>query len=380
MNSGGFISFKLGQQIIFQHPLSQLKQIASTMNKRNINQNLNQNQRKNYNLDVIPKFIQTQNLKQIHLDLSKKIINKKNIFNKIKTTYFSKNHPDFSENLKKMENEMNFLEESINKNNTIDYTKFGEMINIINNNKTNEKIKSFQKMNIQNYENINDETKIEILNSINLNKQIFNHILGLNKFNQKLYQSIKCSKALKSKKDSKKNKNIFEINENNNNNKTNNNIIIEKSNDLINDDKNIKKETNINDNETKAIIPVTDEQINLFKSFVGNNKLSNQIIISYFDMYNPKVKMAAENYFKSRYGSEFISLNFIYPIKGAKQHKFKLISEIKDLFFTAQNDLSTMAPPKLFFENGKELMNNRKIKCIGALNLNNNSVIKVFKN
>ena len=91
--------------------------------------------------------------------------------------------------------------------------------------------------------------------------------------------------------------------------------------------------------------------------------------------------MAADKYFKSRYGVGFITINFVYAIKppGNKQHKFKFISEIKELFFTAQKDLSSTNIPKLL-ENGKELINNRKIKCIGALYLNNNSIIKVFKN
>lgn len=376
MNSGGFVSLKLGEKIIFQHPLSQLKQIALTVDKRNLIKKNNEKERIIHNLDIIPKCVQSQYIKKMNLDISKKLINKKNIFNKIKTTYFSKNYPDFSENLKNMENEMDYLEESINKNNNIDYKKFGEMISILKNNNSNKKIESFQKMNIQNYENINNEEKSEILNSINLNKHIFNYKLGLNKINPKIYQSAKISKKNYIKKESKKDMSIFDFNENN---KTKNNIIRDKNDNDINIDKNIKTEPDINNNVKKPMIPVTDEQIELFKLFVGNNKLSNQIIISYFDMYNPKVKIAAKNYFKSRYGSEFISLNFVYPIKGTKQHKFKLISEIKDLFFTAQNDLAAMVPPKLFFENGKELMNNRKIKCIGALNMNNNSVIKVYK-
>lgn len=35
MNSNGFISLKLGQRVIFQHPLSQLKQITTTFIKEN---------------------------------------------------------------------------------------------------------------------------------------------------------------------------------------------------------------------------------------------------------------------------------------------------------------------------------------------------------
>ena len=409
--------------MIFKHPLSQLSQIPFLVNKRNQNnknnatnfntnnnvitrnqnnknnssnfnnvnprnqnrynispKNQNNNQTK-FNFDVIPKFVQNQYINQMNQELSKKLINKHQLFNKIKTAYFSKNTIDFSENLKNIENEMSYLQDSVNKGIKRDYKSFGEMINIINNNKTNEKIKSIHKMNIKNNENMNDDIKTEVLNSINLNKKIFTHIIGFNK--NKFNKSAKNLAKINSERDSKKNLNNLENNTNINNNINN---ILDNKIKNINIEKNVKTEPDIINNtgneENRKIIPVTDEQIELFKSFVGNSKLSNKIILSYFDTYNPKVKLAADKYFKSRYGVGFITINFVYPIKppGNKQHKFKFTSEIKELFFTAQNDLSSTTIPKLYLENGKELINNRKIKCIGSLYLNNNSVIKVFKN
>jgi hypothetical protein len=415
MNSNYFISLKIGTKVIFNHPLSQLNQLPYLVNKRNQNiknnqtnfnnnnaiprnqnyynnqakfNNINakpksQNDRNNktkFNFDVIPKFLQNQYINQMNQEFSKKLINKHKIFNKIKTTYFSKNTLDFSENLKNIENEMNFLQESIHKGKKRDYNSFGEMINIINNNFTNEKIKSIQKMDIKNYENMNNDIKTEILNSINLNKKIFTQIIRHNKnhFNK----SAKNLKKINPERDSKKNINNY-LENNNKINNTLNNILDNKINS-INIEKNVKTEPDLafNNEESKKIIPVTDEQIQIFKSFVGNSKLSNKLILSYFDTYNPKVIIAADKYFKSKYGIGFITLNFVYSIKppGNKQHKFRFISEIKELFFAAQKDLSSTNIPKLFLENGKELINNRKIKCIGALNLNNNSVIKVFKN
>ena len=370
MNASSFISLKIGQKTLFTHPLSQLKQISTIINKRNI---MKKNNSKSVcDLDVIPKFIQTKYMKQMNQELSQKLINKHQIFNKIIKKDFSKYHPDFSEKIKNIENEMNYLQESINKNNnTIDYKKFKEMLNIINNNKTNDKMKLYQKINQKNYSNINNEIKTDILNSINLNKEIFYQIIGLNKIHPKINMPSKSSTKVKTK--------ILSNNTLNNIETTNNNIN-NNGNNYYGNNKN-KTEPDLN-YEKEKIMPVTNEQIELFKSFVGNSKLSNQIILSYFDMYNPKVKFAAEKYFKSRYGSDYITLNFVYPTKppGTIQHRFKYISDIKELFFTAQNDFSTTTIPKLFFENGKELTNNRKIKCIGTLNLNNNSVIKVYKN
>jgi len=376
MNSNSFISLKMGPKILFLHPLSQLKQISSSIKKRT--NNPNDNKRNMFNFDVIPKFIFNNAMKQ---DLSKKLLNKKKIFSNIKNTYFSKNHPDFSGDLKNIENDINFLHESIDKGYNNDYLKFGEMINIINSNKLNDKKQLIQKMNINEYKKNNNEMKKEIINSISLNKELFIQKINLNKKNPKLNQMSKSRAFTDSNKDLINNNNIDNnknINTNTNKNANINKNINNKNN--ITNDNNYNTEPNLKENMNK-IIPISEEKIQLFKIFVGNSKLSNKIILSYFDSYNPKVKIAGEKYFKSKYGCELITLKYIYPANppGSIYHKFDFISEIKELFIAAENDWPSLINPKLFLENGKEIINNKKIKCIGALNLNNNSVIKVFR-
>ena len=372
MNSNGFISLKLGQRVIFQHPLSELKQITSTFIKESKKKNFKK-------LDVLPKFIANKQMSEMNQDLSMRLMNKKKVLNKLNNTHFSKHHPDFSENLKNIENQMNSMDESIEKRNTIDYKKFMQMISIINNYKTNDKIKSVQKMSVKDYNKIKSETKDDILNGISLNKKVFAQQIGLhkidpNKINQKL--------TLMNQNKMNNNKNIKAQRE-----KVNNmtEIDLDKANhftgsktDLIgsNSGKNLTEYNVVQ----KKVVPVTNEQIELFKTFVGNSTLSNPMVVSYFDLYHPKVKFAAEKYFKSRYGSDYITLNFVYATEpDSKQHKFRFTSEIKELFMAAQNHGMSFVNPKLVMENGKEIMNNRKVKCIGALNLNNNSIIKVFK-
>lgn len=372
MNSNGFISLKLGQRVIFQHPLSELKQITSTFIKESKKKNFKK-------LDVLPKFIANKQMSEMNQDLSMRLMNKKKVLNKLNNTHFSKHHPDFSENLKNIENQMNSMDESIDKRNTIDYKKFMQMISIINNYKTNDKIKSVQKMSVKDYNKIKSETKDDILNGISLNKKVFAQQIGLhkidpNKINQKL--------TLMNQNKMNNNKNIKAQRE-----KVNNmtEIDLDKANhfagsktDLIgsNSGKNLTEYNVVQ----KKVVPVTNEQIELFKTFVGNSTLSNPMVVSYFDLYHPKVKFAAEKYFKSRYGSDYITLNFVYATEpDSKQHKFRFTSEIKELFMAAQNHGMSFVNPKLVMENGKEIMNNRKVKCIGALNLNNNSIIKVFK-
>lgn len=373
MNSNGFISLKLGQRVIFQHPLSQLKQITSNFIKENKKKNFKK-------LDVLPKFIASKGMSEMNQDLSMRLMNKKKILNKIGNTYFSKHHPNFSENLKNIENQMNSMNEFFDKRNINDYKKFEQMISIINKNKTNDKIKSMQKMNVKDYTKINTETKEDILNCISLNKKEFAQQIGLhkidpNKINQKLEQMNQnkmnnSNKTIKTLREKAYNKTELDLDKtkqftgskpdliksNSNNNLTEYNVI------------------------QKKVVNVTNEQIELFKIFVGNSTLSNPMVVSYFDLYHPKVKFAAEKYFRSRYGSDYITLNFVYPTEPTnKQHKFRLTSEIKELFMAAQDDYLSFVNPKLFMENGKEITNNRKIKCIGALNLNNNSIIKIFK-
>jgi hypothetical protein len=316
-------------------------------------------------------------MNEINKEKSKRLMNKKKIFDKIKNTYFSKSGHNFSDNLSKIENDINILQNSINKNNNNDFKKFMEMITIINNNKTNEKIKSLQKMNVKDYNKISNVMKNNIMNAISINKNILVYKLGLNKnnLNINLPQPIKKISKLNNKIHSNNNNNNLNLSTENNNNIKKNNINLFKN--QINEKTNYNTEPN--NNKNNQISYISNEQIELFKTFVGNNKLSNNIIASYFDIYNPKVIFAAEKYFKSRYGSEYITLNFVYPIKpGKSQHRFKYISEIKDLFMAVENDTVSMTNPKLILENGKELFNNRKFKCIGALNLNNNSIIKVL--
>ena len=45
---------------------------------------------------------------------------------------------------------------------------------------------------------------------------------------------------------------------------------------------------------------------------------------------------------------------------------------------SAQDDYIFVIKPRLYLENGKEIFNDKRTKCIGALNLNNNSTIKVL--
>ena len=123
---------------------------------------------------------------------------------------------------------------------------------------------------------------------------------------------------------------------------------------------------------------ITQEQIDLFKIFVNNPKIPNNHVESYFNKSNPKVMDAAENYFKNIYKTDYLTFTYKYNNKGSKIHKFRFSGNIDALFLAAQEDYLSVNNPRLILDNGKEIAKDKKIKCIGALNLENNSIINVW--
>ena len=340
MNSKQMIILKLGNKIIFQHPISQLNNLQKkntiTSKKPLIN-------------NVILKINFDNNNKEIE----KKIINEEKLLKKMMNGYFNKEKPNFMNEISKEENQIMNLQKSVEKFELNDNMKFQEMISILNNN---------NKENIKlNNKNMTNDKKKEILSLISSNKKFFSKKLCLNKNN---FDKI--------------NQNLVLFMENNNNNRNNiNNIKTNESNDNSGQ---VNNKIKIEKNKTiyRKINKIKEEYIKSFKTFIGNDKLSDRIIISYFDINHPNVKIAAQKYFISKYGLDEIALIYIYQTNPNDKfcHKFKLISEINELFIKAKNEKNIN--PRLYMKSGKEIKNNSKIKCIGALNLDNNSIIKII--
>ena len=340
MNSKQMIILKLGNKIIFQHPISQLNNLQKkntiTSKKPLIN-------------NVILKI----NLDNNNKEIEKKIINEEKLLKKMMNGYFNKEKPNFMNEISKEENQIMNLQKSVEKFELDDNMKFQEMISILNNN---------NKENIKlNNKNMTNDKKKEILSLISSNKKFFSKKLCLNKNN---FDKI--------------NQNLVLFMENNNNNRNNiNNIKTNESNDNSGQ---VNNKIKIEKNKTiyRKINKIKEEYIKSFKTFIGNDKLSDRIIISYFDINHPNVKIAAQKYFISKYGLDEITLIYIYQTNPNDKfcHKFKLISEINELFIKAKNEKNIN--PRLYMKSGKEIKNNSKIKCIGALNLDNNSIIKII--
>ena len=320
MNSKQMIILKLGNKIIFQHPISQLNNLQKkntiTSKKPLIN-------------NVILKI----NLDNNNKEIEKKIINEEKLLKKMMNGYFNKEKPNFMNEISKEENQIMNLQKSVEKFELNDNMKFQEMISILNNN---------NKENIKlNNKNMTNDKKKEILSLISSNKKFFSKKLCLNKNN---FDKI--------------NQNLVLFMENNNNNRNNiNNIKTNESNDNSEQANNkIEKSKTI----YRKINKIKEEYIKSFKTFIGNDKLSDRIIISYFDINHPNVKIAAQKYFISKYGLDEITLIYIYQTNPNDKfcHKFKLISEINELFIKAKNEKNIN--PRLYMKSGKEIKNKNK--------------------
>ena len=345
MHSNNVISLKIGNKIIFQYPLYRLNHLE----KKNTIEN-----KKKLNNDIKLKI--NFDLNNINKEYEQKIINEERFLKKITKEYFSKENQNFTNDISKEELNINNLNQFIekNKDNNI---KFKEMIDILNKEKNKENIK----IRINN-KHISNDKKQELLNEISLNKKLFVDILCLNKSN-----NIKINNNLNYIKEGviKENNNLIKIINKRENKKDN---VIDNNNN----------KTEPNKMRYKRRLQIKEEQLESFKNFVGNSKLSDRIIISYFDIEHPNIKNAAEKYFKSKYGTDEITLLYIYQKnpKNIIYNKFKLISEINELFLEAKKE--NLNNPRLFLKNGTEIKNNRKIKCIGALNLDNNYKITII--
>lgn len=347
MNLNQFIMLRMGNKIVFKEPIQTIKSFSNQnfQGNNNFNNNgyqqnyyskYNNNNKKNYQgMDVIPKFIANENMKEVNRELLDSLLKKKNIYNKLMKTYFSENEPNFGNSIQEVEMEMNNYTDISENNKNKDFDGFMDLLSFINSNRTNSNLAAMQNISLSDYRSMNYDKQKIVFGGIYENKQLIIQKLSLNSFevnNQR-------------RKSMGKNK-IF----NNNNRLSNQNQI-------------------------------SLEQINLFKTIIKNPYISDTHVISYFDKSNPKVLTAANKYYRNIYGTDYLTLHYYYPGKGQsamKTHKFNFTDEIAKLFMCAEDDYISIVKPHLYLENGKEIIKDKKTKCIGALNLSNNSKIKVL--
>ena len=391
-NLDKMLYLKMGNKLIFKEPLKGIKYAVEQY--KNPNSDLNRNDRyniykpmsnqqsnipkpnikRNYqNMDVIPKFIDYENSQEMNKELAKRLVDKKAKLNIFINAYVSGEQNDFTKQIMDIELEMDKYKSIMENQKDKDFEGYKNLLSFINNNRTNANLNALENISLNEYRNMNYDTKKRILSGIFENRESFAKKLDI-----MMTTSIKRRTNTLSYK-IPANMDINNMNPNN----------INQFNDKYNYENNYndmnyqKRENNQqipnpNQNQNYYNIPITQEQIDLFKIVINNPKIPNNHAQSYFNKSNPKVMDAAEKYFKNIYGLDYITLNYKYNNKGSKIHKFRFSGNVDALFLAAQEDYIAITKPRLFLANGNEILKDKKIKCIGALNLENNSTISVW--
>ena len=385
-NLDKMLYLKIGNKLIFQEPLNGIKyaveqyknqnsnnkrndrydiykpnynQQSNASNKSNTYNNNQGNRKRSFkNMDVIPKFIAYENSQEVNKELAYKLGEKKAKLNTFINAYISEETSDFTVAINDIESDMDRYKSIMEQQKDKDFEGFKDLIGFINNNKTNENLKAFQTMSLNDYKNMNYDIKKRVLSGIFENREALAKKLDVNKATN---PAARRANSMNYQQNSYyNNNNNYGVNNNNYNNNNNNNNY---------NNYNMMLQNKYN---------ITQEQIDLFKIFVNNPKIPNNHVESYFNKSNPKVMDAAENYFKNIYKTDYLTFTYKYNNKGSKIHKFRFSGNIDALFLAAQEDYLSVNNPRLILDNGKEIAKDKKIKCIGALNLENNSIINVW--
>ena len=381
-NLGQMLYLKMGNKLVFKEPLKgikyaveQYKNSNSNMNSNNQNNNydiykpnynqqsniqnpnnnnMNRNRKLNFqNMDVLPKFIDYENSQDMNRELAHKLEEKKTKLKALINAYISKEQNDYTKAIMDVELEMDKYKSIMEQQKNKDFDGFKDLLGFINDNKTNSNLKEMKFMSLTEYKGMNYDIKKKILSGIFENRESLAKRLNV-------YITTDTHKRIKSQVLDNVNFNM-----NNQNNRINNNY---NNNDNYN---------NYNKMRSNQVF-VSDDQLQLFKIFINNPKMSNEHAVTYFDKTNPKVRDAAEKYFKNIYRADYITLNYIYKNRQPKVHKFRFSGDVNALFLAAQEDYLSVTNPRLFAQNEKEIIKDKKIKCIGALNLENKSDINVW--
>ena len=285
------------------------------------------------NMDVIPKFVSSKCMEKVNQQIMNRILRKKEVFNKISSTYLSPLNINFDKKINEISKEIESQNASNEVSKNDDFKNFNKILSIINKNNTDNELINLQKTPIEKFTKVTDEMKTKIMNGILLNGEVFSEKLHLN--------SVQIPKIIPNQ---------------------------------------IKYETVVR--KKRPPLTLSNEQINLFKIFIGNSNIYDNQIIPFFDLNNPKVKLAGEKYFQNYYNANYLELYYYYPNKpqiGIRQHNFHFSNEISELFMAAQDDCLALGEPNLYLDDGRKIINNnKKYKCIGALYLLNQSRIAVY--
>jgi hypothetical protein len=429
------ISFKIGIDEIFKEPLCDLKKnyiltknLRTNQGKSLMNQTIfdqtalnisnyfhNNNELLGEYKDIVPKFLTSQSKQLINAENIKRLNEKKNILDRIIKSYFKEfKNDNYNLYLEKIETEMRNQEIALNYSNRNDYENFKQLITILTTLDFEGNSQPLQLIQQNDYLNLEKEQYKMIINYISKYRNEILENLGLNNTissketnnNNNIYYNPFANNDNKYKNETKVNKantllqqynEVFNnpVSNNNNSNvvKGNSNINNNNKNNFINNDKTyntsytFNQKSNIEKKYYKSLLTkfYDPEKFDLFKIMINDQNISNEEISKFLNTFCPNVQQSVEKYYQKKYGASCLTLIYFYPnITNVKKqkilHNFSFIAATNELFLTALLDYSIVNKVRLYTDNKVEIEEiNRKIKCIGALNLKNNSIITVVK-
>ena len=136
-----------------------------------------------------------------------------------------------------------------------------------------------------------------------------------------------------------------------------------------------ERHTNTNSNVSSS----SSSSYNEFRRLINNINISDNEIAKYLNEYTDNVSIAAERYFQSKYNTPELTLQYIYSQTFRKTHTFSFLARVDELFLQVNMDMPSIPHYKLLFQNGMEITKEMltSFKCIGALDIKNNSFIYI---
>ncbi len=374
---------KLGKTEIFKEDIINMK-IYPSSNQKDKNEK--------FSNDIYPKFINFNSLNNSKYNILLNIIQKKkqNLNNLLKV--FTQFNENFNERIGILSNNINKQSKELLNKNKQEFQSFQNLIDTLisledeRDVKELKKISQYEYLNLQNYKYQKilyyiNKSKNEILINLGCDEIIEKEIykrkrnLSVNKFNRNFENEKNEYNVL----------NEYNVNCNFNKSKHNPSDFYKSLNFKENRRNKSNDKNQLNNNHLNFLLNEKQfnekNKLNLFRLMTDDQSIKDEEISIYLNKECKKVEDAVNKYYQNLYGTENLTLTLSYPnfnnLSIVQNFSFK--SNISILFEKAIFGYPFASNVHLFTHFNKEILmdNKNKIKCIGSLKLENNTVIFV---
>jgi len=131
----------------------------------------------------------------------------------------------------------------------------------------------------------------------------------------------------------------------------------------------LDKQMNMELFNTNIMVPkdykFNQKEISDFKFYINNQTINDKIVLQF--LFNTKLILAIENYFKCYYKSESLIVVYVFPDLYEKQEEFAFINKTVDLL--SKPIEYGFRNFRLFYQYNPFIVNNEEIKIVGAIYL-----------